>query len=347
MRQPTIAKIKSNPDRNKRRIYNAPLTFREKIIIKNLQKQNWTGKKIHRVVPFASLRTIYNVMESATLPCKTKEKRGRKRKTSGDEDLKILQICEDTQGTLQEICRNVEKQLHITLSQKTIGNRLKEIGVKNKNLKPVPALTPAHIEKRKEFCQTYKRINWKRIIFSDETSIQLSPSRQRAWVFPWKRGVLPVIKYPKKKMFWSFITNKDVGPLVPIIGSLNSQSYIELLKKYLTPVVKDSMKKRHFIFQQDNAPCHSSIATRTWLAKNNIKVMKWPPNSPDLNPIENMWSVLKQRVMMEHPKTIDALTRVAKKEWNLMSSQYLNSLYLWMSKRVNQVLKRNGEKCDY
>ncbi len=51
-----------------------------------------------------------------------------------------------------------------------------------------------------------------------------------------------------------------------------------------------------FIFQQDLAPAHSAKATSTWFKDHGIPVLNWPANSPDLNPIENLWGIVKRKM---------------------------------------------------
>ena len=157
-------------------------------------------------------------------------------------------------------------------------------------------------------------------------------------------------KFPQKVMFWGCFCATGLGSLHECKGSVNTIAYISLLQSQLMPQISNWFSNStSWTFVQDNAPCHKSKTTMTWLAQHGVVVMDWPPNSPDLNPIENIWGVLKQRLMclgsLSKTQLIDNVQKIWREDPTLFSM--CTTLVQSMHQRVSDVLKNHGGVIDY
>lgn len=159
-------------------------------------------------------------------------------------------------------------------------------------------------------------------------------------------------------MFWACFGFGCRTDLVVMEGDQNARRggvtalvYREVLTEYLPTILEyDS------IFMQDNAPIHKAHIIRDWFIENGIDVMDWPPYSPDLNPIENLWKMLKAEINRAHPElkamgnsnsTMDFLIECAKEAWETLEGELLNKLAEGMQKRVDAVLAADGWYTKY
>jgi hypothetical protein len=125
-------------------------------------------------------------------------------------------------------------------------------------------------------------------------------------------------------MFWGCITYYEVGTLVAIDGNMNTDKYISVSDDNLWPVVVRHFSNRTWIFQ-DNAPCHVSLRANQWKEENGIHTLLWPPQSIDLNIIENVWKVLKIQVQkgLREIKNADDLRHVVLDIWTGLGLHYI------------------------
>ena len=100
-------------------------------------------------------------------------------------------------------------------------------------------------------------------------------------------------------------------------------------------------------FQQDNASVHTAKKIRGFLNKNKINVIQWPGNSPDLNPIENIWGYMKNRLENRDISTIPRLRIEISRMWRGLKTSYFKTLADSMPKRLRLIIKKKGSMLKY
>lgn len=129
---------------------------------------------------------------------------------------------------------------------------------------------------------------------------------------------------------------------------LDSRRYQEILRTRLLPPYR-VLRRDGYIFQQDNAPCHTSRSTSAWLARQQVQVLDWPSNSPDLNPIENLWGIMVRQIYADNRsyQTKAELQAAIEQAWADIDEETIANLIGSMQNRLFQVINRNGGPTDY
>ncbi len=91
--------------------------------------------------------------------------------------------------------------------------------------------------------------------------------------------------------------------------------YQEILEHFMLPSADKLCGDADFIFQQDLAPAHTAKGTKSWFNDHGVTVLDWPANSPDLNPIENLWGIVKRKMRDTRPNNADELKATVKETW--------------------------------
>jgi transposase len=142
-----------------------------------------------------------------------------------------------------------------------------------------------------------------------------------------------------------------MGPLVRINGRVDSKRYIEeILGYHVIPFLEEFEERNgEYFFQQDNAPIHMSGQTRSFIEENEIILLPWPGQSPDLNPIEHIWDELERSVRSrkDNPKNMMELEAFLQESWSQISSSVYQKLVSSMENRVKAVLKSRGFPTRY
>ena len=167
------------------------------------------------------------------------------------------------------------------------------------------------------------------------------------------RLVVPAVQGGGSKiMVWGCISKCGFHDLALLEGGVNAEVYTTTLTNHLLPVTRDYFQGQEFVFQQDGATIHTAHATRNFLASRNIRVIDWPPNSPDLNIIEHVWRYLKVEVYKLQPATSKGdlwskVESVMDTMWSEVMTAKITRLYESMPDRIQATISANGGNTKY
>ncbi len=190
-----------------------------------------------------------------------------------------------------------------------------------------------------------KRTQWSKVLFSDESKFCISFGNQGPRV--WRKSgeaqnpccLKSSVKFPQSVMIWAAMSSAGVGPLCFLKSTVNSAIYQEILEHFMLPSADKLYGDADFIFQQDLAPAHTAKGTKSWFNDHGVTVLDWPANSPDLNPIENLWSIVKRKMRDTRPNNADELKATVKETWASIPPQQCHKLTTSMPRRIEAVIK--------
>ena len=170
-----------------------------------------------------------------------------------------------------------------------------------------PPLNDSHRERHLIWARQNIKTDFSKVIFTDESRVTLDgpDGWAKGWILHDQTAPTRLRRQQGGGgiMIWAGIVDSEIiGPFKVDDGvKLNSENYCKLLDETFFRWYKSKSRtfKRDCIFMQDNAPSHASKATAQFLAKKGFpekKIMSWPASSPDVNPIENMWALLKKEL---------------------------------------------------
>ena len=215
--------------------------------------------------------------------------------------------------------------------------------------------TNDHIRKRLSFANGYKgwtMDQWDTVLFSDETHIELGPHGQ-VWVQrPLGAAFEPQYMttkaaHPDRISIWGCFSGRGLGDIEIFTDILDAPKLRSILDAHLLPSANRLFSGTSWWFQQDNDPKHKSNAVQHWLFTHGVQCIDFPPYSPDLNPIENLWNDLKRRIEKRNARDIEELRGHVNEEWAATNKDLLVCLSHSMPKRCKAVVANCGHKTTY
>ena len=246
-----------------------------------------------------------------------------------------------------QLARRLRDKGHPRVHPRTIGRALIAIGLQRAFPIKKPLLTERHKRIRLAWCLKNRDRDWTKVIFTDESTLLFAPYRQKIL---FKKGnprpMVGSVKYPPSLMIWGGISVRGATPICPIKGKINQWKYQDVLMDYLIPSM-NVLYPDGFVLQQDNATSHVANSTIKFLELNGIEVMDWPPCSPDLSPIENLWANIKKLFAPEKRTTIHEWRERVSQIWDAIPIEHLGNLINSMPDRIEACISARGGVINY
>jgi len=207
-----------------------------------------------------------------------------------------------------------------------------------------PMLTRSHRRRRVEWAKNHINDDWRRTLFTDETSVWLFSNTVQVWY----KGKRPFRRIPKSRAkinAWGGFCAVGKTNLYCFREIMTGEVYVDIIRKHIPQIRK--MLSDRWRLQQDNDPKHTSRVAKNFLQENVPAVMDWPSNSPDLNPIENLWGIVKRNVEMRRPDNIDQLEQFMKDEWKKIPQDIIKNLIGSMERRCKLIIEADGDRIAY
>jgi uncharacterized protein (DUF2267 family) len=337
---PRLVGIEPNPGPSRLTDYQ-----KWKIIFLDEQKNNYS--KIAREVG-CDRDSVSRILEKfkTTRDVKELEGRGRKRKLSAAEEKVVTRKAKEGKSA-----RKIASESKKTVSEHTIRNILHKHKFFYLPKKRVQRLSKKHREKRIEYATKMMDSDWRSVLFTDEKSFWLGTGKVNTWQQLDHRDIEEFEKYTPKLHVWGsigyyfktplFFFEENMNGIVP--GHHLSTTSPKILRSRLSKVLR---KKWHFL--QDNDPKHKAKNSMVLLRElTGNRIYNHPPNSPDFNVMEDVWSYLDREVRGTKITTIRGLKQKLQQLWKDLPWTKFRPSVNSMRTRLQQCLDRQGARTDY
>lgn len=275
-------------------------------------------------------------------------KNGRPRKLSArDKAFCVRKLTIGGMENAVQIQKCLKNELNKDVTPRTVRNALKEAGMESVVKPKKPYLSAKNIKDRLSWAKNHldwTLDDWKRVVWSDETKIDRFGSDGTRYAKNVKHGGGNI-------KLWSCILYDGVGFIVRIDENMTGPIYKSILADDLRATIDEyKVNESKMIFQHDNDPKHTSKIVTEWLSEQRYTVMSWPAQSPDLNPIENMWATLKRRLFTDYsvpPKGMLELWGRVSETWYKITKEECQNVINSMHKRCQNVIKAKGRWTKY
>lgn len=332
--------------------------------ILKLQKQKKPIREIATILGVAKSTVWYILRKKESTGELINAKRpGRPRKTTVVDDRRIISMVKRNPFTTANQVNNTLQEVGVSISKSTIKRRLHESKYRGFTARCKPLISLKNKKARLDFAKKHLKKPaqfWKNILWTDETKINLyqNDGKRKVWR---RRGTAHDPKHTTSSvkhgggsvMAWACMAASGTGSLVFIDDvtqdrsrRMNSEVFRDILCAQIQPNAAKLIGRR-FILQMDNDPKHKAKATQEFIKAKKWNILEWPSQSPDLNPIEHAFHLLKTKLQTERPTNKQQLKTAAVKAWQSIKKEETQRLVMSMSSRLQAVIANKGFSTKY
>ena len=256
-------------------------------------------------------------------------------------------IKQDDARSVREIASEINNKGGLSVSKDTVHRCLRRMDYSKPKPYTVPMLSNKNRLKRLDWAKKNKRKMGSRAIFADEASFWLSRGKIRMWTKSGQKKPQYSVKHSAKVHVWAAFSSMGTFPLCVFTQNMDTTLYLKILEWHLLRQAEAFHEKRWYLVQ-DNDPKHTSRLAKRWMdEKMPNKLLDWPSQSPDVNPIENIFGWLKYQLARSRPRTISELKAKLVNIWESLSPKFLEPYWKSMPKRCQMLLDNQGNKIKY
>lgn len=282
---------------------------------------------------------------------------GRPRKIQkGSPDEDILKQHVKRENSIRLAAVSLEREEKLEMHYSTVHRAARRANLVNKGRRKKPNLTDDHRLARLDFAAKFVDMPpefWMDWLFTDEKKFFVWLLTPRQWCEEDERPeIQPTTSCPPQVYVWGGISWKGRTPLHRIESGLTKESFLSLLQETMEPAVEDFARNpKDWWFQQDSTErgTHGSLLVRGWLKENTPHYCRpWPAMSPDLNPIENLWKLLSDKMRRwQGDRTSAEFWDQLQVEWENIPQEKIQRLILSMPRRLAAVIENEGRPTKY
>ena len=230
-------------------------------------------------------------------------------------------------------------------SHQSIWLYLKSQGYRSTDLIEVKVLSNKHKNDRLNWWEANKDTDWEKVVFTDETDFRLGSMKTKRWIKKDQRNTTSIMKLSKKVNAWAAILYNGKSSIKTFTQNMDSEFYVGILMEKLSEIKE--IGREDMMFQCDNDSKHVIKMAMDIYKKNKLKKMEWPSNSPDLNPIENVWTLMKRKINKHETKKISELIELVDTTWDEIDQEVIQNCIESMASRVAECIKLKGDRIRY